>query len=251
MEVRRVLVVGLMSLACVAAHAQQADMPKPLATAVAKPVRTAYYVDASVLNVSDLIPEPPAPDSAASKADLEAVRHVEQTRTPEQVAQAKADDAEEDMFVFKTVLGPQFTAEALPRTAELGVHVKNEQGVIGNQLKMHFERPRPYQVDSTLHPVCEVKPTHDSYPSGHSLTGYLEALTLAEIVPEKRVELLARADDYAHNRVVCGVHYPTDTEASRRIAYVIFGYMLATPRFQRDLAAAKLETRRKLGLGVE
>jgi acid phosphatase (class A) len=95
--------------------------------------------------------------------------------------------------------------------------VKNEQSVVGNQLKRYYQRPRPYQTDTTLHPVCGLKTEHDSYPSGHGMTGYLEAFTLAEIVPEKRTEILTRADDYARSRLVCGVHYPSDTEASRRI----------------------------------
>jgi acid phosphatase (class A) len=82
------------------------------------------------------------------------------------------------------------------------------------------------------------------------LTGYLEAFTLAEIAPEKRAEILARADDYAHSRLVCGVHYPSDVEASRTVAYAVFGYMLATPRFQRDLAVAREEMRAKLGLAA-
>jgi acid phosphatase (class A) len=90
----------------------------------------------------------------------------------------------------------------------------------------------------------------EGYPSGHGLTGYLEAFTLAEIVPEKRVEILARADAYVHNRLVCGVHYPSDIEASRRVSYAVFGYMLATPRFQRDLAAAREEMRTKMGLAA-
>jgi acid phosphatase (class A) len=51
--------------------------------------------------------------------------------------------------------------------------------------------------------------------------------------------------------VVCGVHYPSDTEASRRLAYTIFGYMMGNPRFQRDLAAAREETRRHLGLPLQ
>jgi acid phosphatase (class A) len=69
------------------------------------------------------------------------------------------------------------------------------------------------------------------------------ALTLAELAPEKRDAILARADEYAHNRVVCGVHYRADTEASRRIAYAAFGNMLANPKFQTDLAAAREELR--------
>jgi acid phosphatase (class A) len=171
------------------------------------------------------------------------LHRIEQARTPEQVTRAKEDDGEEDMFVFKTVFGPGFTAEALPMTAALGEHVKNEQSVLGNQLKHSYQRPRPYQTDTSLHPVCALKTEHDSYPSGHSLTGYLEAFTLADIVPERRTEILARADEYAHNRLVCGVHYPSDIEASRRVAYAVFGYMLATARFQRDLAAAREEMR--------
>jgi acid phosphatase (class A) len=201
-----------------------------------------------LLNVNALLPEPPAVGSPANNADLAEVHHAEQTRTPEQVEKAKADDAEEDMFVFKTVFGPGFTLEALPITAALGDHVKNEQSVVGNELKHYFQRPRPFQTDSTLRPVCPAKPTPDSYPSGHSLTGYLEAFTLIQLAPEMRAEILARADQYAHNRVVCGVHYPSDTEASRKVAYVVFGYMLATPRFQRDLAAAREEFRAKMSL---
>jgi acid phosphatase (class A) len=83
------------------------------------------------------------------------------------------------------------------------------------------------------------------------MSGYLLAFTMAQIVPEKREEILRRADEYAHDRVVCGVHYPSDTEASRKLAYTIFGCMMGNPRFQRDLLAARLETRRHLGLPVQ
>jgi acid phosphatase (class A) len=220
--------------------AQQPEPPKP-ASAVPRAPRVAYYIDSMVLDTSTLLPPPPEPGSGINAADLAEVHRVEDARSPQQVAAAQADDAEEDMFVFKTVLGPGFTAEALPITAALGAHVKNEQSVVGNQLKRAFQRPRPYQADTTLHPVCSTKSQNDSYPSGHGMTGYLEAFTLAEMIPEKRTEILARADEYAHNRVVCGVHYPGDVEASRRASYIVFGYMLATPRFQRDLAAAREE----------
>lgn len=223
--------------------------------AAAKPVikapRAPYYIDPSMLNVRVLLMDPPAVGSTKNDAELAELHRIQDQRTPDEVARAKADDAEEDMFIFKTVFGPRFTPEILPITAELGQHVKNEQSVAGSILKHAFQRPRPYQVDGTLHPVCPTKSAHDSYPSGHSLTGYLEALTLIELVPERRDEILARADQYAYDREVCGVHYPSDTEASRRLAYAVFGYMLATPKFQRDLAEAREEIRVKLLSGVK
>jgi acid phosphatase (class A) len=227
-----------------------AQTMKPAKPAAAAP-KVAYYFDLTVLELPDLIANPPAVDSAANKAELTELHKIEATRTPAQVAAAKADEDEEDLFVYKTVVGPAFAPDALPVTAELGIHVKNEQSVAGAALKAEFARPRPYQTDKTLHPVCSLTDAPNSYPSGHALTGYLEGLTLAEIVPEKRVEILARADDYAHNRLVCGVHYPSDVEASRRVAYAVFGYMMATPKFQHDLAAAKAETRARLGLATK
>jgi acid phosphatase (class A) len=249
MNITRTLSV-VMVLCCSAPALAQQQKAVKSATVATKPIKTAYYIDAMLLNVGTLLPPPPPVGSAANDAELAELHQIEQSRTAQQVAQARADEAEEDIFAFATVFGPGFTPEALPLTATLGAHVKNEQSVVGGQLKLYFQRPRPFQTDPTLHPVCELKETHDSYPSGHGLTGYLEAFTLAEIVPEKRAEILARADAYAHNRLVCGVHYPSDIEASRRVCYAVFGYMLATPRFQRDLAAAREEMRTKLGLAT-
>lgn len=245
MKLRRTLFVWLMLSFCVGINAQQENTHKPVAAAPPQ-AKTAYYIDPMVLNAGVLLPAPPAEDSAANQADLAELHRIEKSRTPEEATKAKTDEDQENIFAFKTVFGTGFTAEALPVTAALGEHVKNEQSVVGGQLKVFYQRPRPYQTDATLHPVCALKAAHDSYPSGHALTGYLEAFTLAEIVPEKRTEILMRADDYAHNRLVCGVHYPSDVEASRRLAYAVFGYMLGTPRFQQDLAAARTEMRTKL-----
>jgi hypothetical protein len=49
-----------------------------------------------------------------------------------------------------------------------------------------------------------------------------------------------KALQYGHQDAIC-------CEASRRVAYAVFGYMLATPRFQRDVADARQEMRQKLG----
>ncbi len=229
-------------LASVSSSAQTIKSAKPAGA----PPRVAYYIDPAVMELPALIPNPPAVDSVSNKAELAELHRIESTRTPAQVAAAKSDEAEEDMFAYKSVLGAGFTPDALPITAELGTHVKNEQSVAGGALKAVFARPRPYQTDKTLHPACALTEAPNSYPSGHALTGYLEGLTLAELLPNKRTEILARADDFAHNRLVCGVHYPSDVEASRKVAYVVFGYMLATPKFQHDLAAAKDELHAKL-----
>lgn len=245
MRIQRIpsLLTLALCLALVPAPAQTPKPPKPAAAP-----KVAYYIDPAVLDLPALLPDPPSSGSAENDAQLAELHRIERTRTPAQIAAAKADEANENLFLYATVLGPTFTPDAFPVTAALGTHVRNEQSVAGAALKPVFARVRPYNTDKTLHPACDTTDLPNSYPSGHALTGYLEGLTLAKIVPEKRTAILARADEYAHQRLICGVHYPSDVEASRRVAYVVFGYMLATPKFQHDLAAARTETRAKLNL---
>lgn len=68
------------------------------------------------------------------------------------------------------------------------------------------------------------------------------------MVPEKHDALLHRADEYARNRVICGVHYQSDVEASRQVALLLFGNLLGNARFRAELLSAKAEARIALGL---
>ena len=209
---------------------------------------TAYFIDPLVINLLPILPPPPAQDSDITKAELVELHRIEKLRNPQQIAAAQADDKEQDIFIFKNVLGANFTAANLPLTVALSAHIHNDEGIASKPLKTSFARSRPFQADATLHPVCELSKEPNSYPSGHTLSGYLLAFTLVQLVPEKQEQILQRADDYAHNRLVCGVHYPSDVDTSRKMAYAMFGYMLASPRFQQQLAAAREETRLHLGL---
>jgi acid phosphatase (class A) len=68
------------------------------------------------------------------------------------------------------------------------------------------------------------------------------------MVPEKAAAIFARAAEYAHNRVIAGVHFPTDVEGGRIAASVIDNTLLHNPRFEADFAQAKAEVRAALGL---
>ncbi len=208
------------------------------------------FVDPGQLHLDYVLLPPPPSDknSEAEKADLAELHRIEQARTPAQVAAAQTDERELDIFVYSTVLGEKFSAGSLPLTAALSEGVHREASAAIGPLKDYFRRPRPYQVDSTLHPVCGTVTQPNSYPSGHAIIGYLEAFTLAEMVPEKRKGILERADDYAHNREVCGVHYPTDVTSGKEAAYAVFGEMMTSAEFQKELAAARTEMRKALGL---
>jgi acid phosphatase (class A) len=211
--------------------------------------RKPIFVTPEQLNVAAILPAPPADGSTRGKAELAEVHRLQDTRTEAMIAHARADDAEEDMFVFKDVLGDKFTAENMPATALLSAHMHNDEGIIVNPAKNFYAKLRPFNFDSTVKPVCKTNANVKDYgyPSGHGTTGYLEALVLVMMVPEKRDAILARADDYAHSRVVCGVHYPSDGVASRLTAYAMMGLIVNNLQFQKEFEAAKAETRKLLG----
>jgi acid phosphatase (class A) len=212
--------------------------------------RQPIFISPEQLDAASILPNPPADHSPAAAAELAEVHRLQDTRTSADIAHAKADDAEEDMFIFKDILGDKFTPAALPQTALLSTHLHSDEGVIVGPAKSFFHKLRPFNFDASVKPVCKVNSNAADYgyPSGHAATGYLEALALIQMVPEKRDAILARADDYAHSRVVCGVHYPADGAASKSVAYAMMGIMMNNPRFRQELEAARAETRRALGL---
>ena len=214
-----------------------------------------YFEPGVDLGLINLLPTPPEEGSKEAVADLAEIHRIERSRTGDEVRAAQYDDTHEDIFLYAKVVeqaraassNVSFSASALPLTSALSAHLRKEAGLVDNPLKSHFHRLRPYNFDRTLHPVCATNEEF-SYPSGHALNGYLYAFTLAKILPELHDVILARAQEYAYHRVLCGVHYASDVEASRRAASILFGYLLARPEFRSDLEASRLETRRHLNL---
>lgn len=214
-----------------------------LLSGTAQTVRTPIFVSPAQLDMSAILAPPPGSGSWQEMAEFADLHRIQESRTREQIAHAQKDDAEESIFLFADLMGPEFRRESLPLTALLSDHVKNDESIIVNPAKTFFKRPRPYHADATLKPVCKTSDNRMdfSYPSGHGTTGYLEALVLIQMIPEKGAAIMARADDYALSREVCGVHYASDEAASKATAYAMMALMTNTQQFKTELAAAKTE----------
>jgi acid phosphatase (class A) len=202
------------------------------------------FVSAEETHALQILPAPGTAQSERTQAELAELHRLEATRSDAQKTAAMADDKEETIFIFKQQIGDWFNAQTLPQTAAFGLRVKNDEGINTAPAKKGFARVRPYNLDTSLHPVCVTKTIDDSYPSGHATTGYLMALTLVDMLPEKRDAILARADNYANNRLLCGVHYRSDIEASKLVAYTIHAVMANKPQYQQELAVARAEVQR-------
>lgn len=122
--------------------------------------------------------------------------------------------------------------------------------------KRHFDYPRPFlQPNTPLHLVPDTAVIGDNkpytasggaFPSGHTNTGYTDALLLAEMLPERFVPLIDRGARYGYSRIVLGVHYPLDVIGSRMIAERNVAHYLNDPPYRRLFEQAKTALRNAL-----
>ena len=60
------------------------------------------------------------------------------------------------------------------------------------------------------------------------------ALTLIDLFPAQRDEILKRAAEFARNREVCGVHHPSDIEAGKKVAEKLYEKLKVNPVFTQE-----------------
>ncbi|WP_405922782.1 phosphatase PAP2 family protein [Streptomyces sp. NBC_00035] len=138
----------------------------------------------------------------------------------------------------------------------------------GNPAKYSFQYPRPWRmtedsevvdtgkVDALGYPVYDsdvvVAPqllwqrsatTADDggFPSGHTNAFYLAALAFAYAVPERFQELVARASELSHTRIMSGMHSPVDVMGGRTMATALAAATLADPQYAALKAAARAQ----------
>jgi acid phosphatase (class A) len=205
----------------------------------------ARYLEASQVDLVHILAPPPSPQSAAGKVDIATVLAAQAARSDADIKAAQADDTT-SVFRFADVMGPGFKPESLPFASGFFNDVGADLNRAIGPAKDRYNRQRPVVEDPHVEPV--VKAANASFPSGTSAFAYGTAILLAAMVPENAAAIFARADTYAHNRIVAGVHYPTDVEGGRISASVIDNVLLHDPVFMADFAKARGEVRRAIGL---
>jgi acid phosphatase (class A) len=209
----------------------------------AAPETAATVRSVAPLDTHAFLATPPPVDSPEARAELERVRTIQQTSSPERRAQAAVDS---DIDVWKAFAAPLGIAaddtDLLRQAGALAALVRASVLAAGSA-KLKFTRPRPFVTDPTL-AICV--PTQRlaiaqsySYPSGHATLGWTVALLLAEMAPERAEAILLRGREFGDSRVICGVHYPSDVEAGRLAAAGLVARLHADPAFAAAFATAR------------
>jgi acid phosphatase (class A) len=186
-----------------------------------------------------LLADPPTLNSEEGQAEVDLLLKLQTNRTDAQKARIVEED-DLTVFAFADVLGPWFTAENCPKTAALFTDVQGDAKVIADRGKKHWNRPRPYISNPAIVP-CGKLENSAGYPSGHSTRGTIYAEILADIFPDQRAALMERGRQIGWDRVIAGVHYPSDVAAGRVLGNAIAEQLLASPDFQAQLADVKSE----------
>jgi acid phosphatase (class A) len=191
---------------------------------------------------------PPARGSPDERAELDALLAIQAARTPAQVKAAQADrKTQVQRFYGALGLDPSDPPD-LPRVERLAEHVEDDVRIAVRAAKEHFRRLRPFEVEPAIENCIDNVRADLSYPSGHSAFAWSMAYLLTRLAPERQAALEARAAEFANQRSVCGVHFPSDLEAGRQAARKLLTEMEKNPEFRAESDAAAQELREALKL---
>jgi acid phosphatase (class A) len=209
------------------------------------------FLSASLEEFVALFPEPSAPAALQTRHELDDLLSVQQMRTPSDIEAARADRKTE-VWQFAEALGTtRERVRDLRSLSELAEQVESDERPYVRAAKHHFLRLRPYEVDMRLKPCIDDVAGDLSYPSGHATYGYLTAYLLADMVPERREQLMARAGEFAWQRAVCGVHFPSDLQAGQKGAEWLAEQISRNEDYRKAADRAARDLRTALGLQAE
>jgi acid phosphatase (class A) len=194
-----------------------------------------------------LVPPPPAPGSPEAAGDARgeaaalALRGTLRWELARQDADLRSPAA---TGAFSCAAGRVISPDTTPRTDALLRRTLSDFARASAAAKQHYGRKRPFEGNGQ--PICTPEEEgalrgNASYPSGHATIGYGWALVLADLLPQRRAELLARGEDFGDSRRICNVHFASDVAAGRALALPVLKRLLADRVFQADLAAARAE----------
>jgi len=203
-----------------------------------------YLSEEELPDSTALLPPPPAPGSTALALDEELNRQALTLRDTARWEMAAQDAIPAPGRVFSCALGFPLTPKNAPGVSAFLIRSATDVGAAVTLTKKHYQRKRPFLVNDQ--PICvpgsEKSTGRDgSYPSGHSAAGWVWALILAEIEPDRSDAVLARGREFGQSRAVCNVHWQSDVSQGRVIGAALVARLHANEEFRTDLEIARQE----------
>jgi len=189
---------------------------------VADQIRNIKYTDSpKIQSVSDhitiawddILPDPPSNDSEITKREVLYLSRLTKNRSNSQLDLIKLVDEEPNDLYHKTLKGLnlEFPNDIFQKSWSI------INPVIQNLKNIH-NRPRPYQLADkygvSINLFDSKTAQTPAYPSGHTAYAALGACILAAKYPQFAEHFFDKVSTAGMARMLMGVHYPSDNEAS-------------------------------------
>jgi membrane-associated phospholipid phosphatase len=188
-----------------------------------------------------ILPPPPKPRSPVAIADRQVFAATRRLKGSPRWKVATSDVDTGPFEHFACALGVTLTPQTAPLTARL-LDRAETSGVV-DPVKEFYRSPRPFIGNAA--PICQAKTAHlaanSDYPSGHTANGWMEALILAELVPDRATEILARGRAFGESRLICGAHSLSAVEAGWLAGAAVTAALHGSAEFRADMDAARAE----------
>ena len=230
--------------------------PTPFPSTPGTPQLPSYLQAEELPNSLVLVPPPPAQESPAFALDYAVSQLALSLQNTVAWNQAILDSNLKfpaAAGAFACTLGLPISEENSPSLVRMLSKMVPDAGRATARAKHHYKRSRPFVTNGQ--PLCtpaeiDYYLRDGGYPSGHSSIGMAWALALAEIAPDKTDVLMARGISLGLNRVICNVHWLSDTREGRYLGAYTVARLHANDEFKADLELAKKEVQamREAGL---
>lgn len=178
-----------------------------------------------------LTPPPFAGSPAQSEDEAELLR-VQKARTLQDCERAKSEIFVSLQSFYGSPHGPLSSAQ-VKKLEGFFEQIRNDADYFIQRLKKDFPRQRPFLYVSGIEP-CVSKEVTGAYPSGHAVLAKLYAMVLGDFYPDLSEKLEKRARVIADDRVLAGMHHPSDVRTGEELAKEIYTLLKKSKRFQTE-----------------
>lgn len=188
-------------------------------------------------------PAPPAFGSPEFLAALAEIRHLSDTRTPEQLAIAQKWAGSTGSLVsglWNTMVSDEITGHQLGEKQASHVLMLTNTAAMDANIACHDGKYtywfiRPFQADPMITTPIG-RPNHPSYPSNHACVSGTFGYVLGALFPTEKAMWAATANEAAESRLYAGIHYRFDKDAGLNIARQVsaLALMLDSRRHRED-----------------
>lgn len=211
-----------------------------------------YIAREDMLDMLKLIPPAPKSGTLAAIRDEEAAGKAVALRNSPRWEQARIDAnlaPENATDAFSCAAGFPIGPQTTPALNALLLRAAVDLGTATAAAKDFYKRPRPFMVNREATCTTEQEGAlrqSGAYPSGHAAIGYGWGLLMAEVVPNRATQLIARGEAFADSRRVCNVHWQSDVEQGEMVGSAVVARLHASADFQKDLKKVRDELKKKL-----